>query len=414
MKHRGFIPLLVLCLLAALAGCKSQKPSANGTVRSPGGISPEGLAESSNRFAMDLFRQVQAPSDNLVFSPYSIHTVMAMVYSGAHGETAEQMSGAMYVPSSDMLDPAEKELKDLILSGDSLPGTEISLANAIWAQEGFGFLPEYMQNLSRWYDAPLTELDFILEDSREESRKRINLWVEEETRQKIRDLIGPGVLDADTRMVLTNAIYFNGKWKWSFDENSTTPAIFRVSPQQTLMTDFMHMAQTLPYYEDEDVQCLILPYREDRFSMMVILPRSVDGWKMVSRVLDRERLRKMEERFEPTEVYLSFPKFTVELKMNLSRELSAMGMHKAFSHEADFSGMNGEKNLFIDEVIHKAFIEVSEKGTEAAAATGAVISLKSSLREPLVRFNADHPFLYFIRDERTGCIIFLGRLVRPS
>ena len=186
-----------------------------------------------------------------------------------------------------------------------------------------------------------------------------------------------------------------------------------MSSTKSDMIDFMHMNRALPYYKDEDVQAIMLPYKEGRLSMMIILPAAVEGWELISPVLDYERLKRMESHFETKEVHISLPKFSTELKTNLSKELTSMGMDKAFGMGADFSGMNGKKDLFIDEVIHKAFIEVSENGTEAAAATAAVISLKSALREPEI-FKADHPFLYLIRDQQTGSIIFMGRLVNPS
>lgn len=424
---------LILCLALiqgmAFTGCRSQKKSAGesapGAAGAAGadraaiaagtaGFTSASLAEAGNHFAIDLFKQIQTDSDNLIFSPYSINTVLWMCYAGAGGTTAEQMRDVLYLPAEAQPEPAAKELNSRILSADTLPGTEISLANAIWAQEGFGFLPEYLEKIGKWYDAPLTEMDFVNSLRREDARQRINGWVEENTRQKIKDLIGPDVLHENTRMVLTNAIYFNGKWQWAFNKESTRPSIFHVSTRQSVMTDFMHLTRTFPYYEDDEVQALRLAYQGERLSMTILLPRAVEGWEMISRILDNERLQNMEEHFRSAEVYLSLPKFTFEEKMNLSKELSAMGMDKAFSREADFSRMNGEKNLYIDEVIHKAFIDVSESGTEAAAATGAVISLKSALRDEPLRFNADHPFLYLIRDHQTGCILFIGRLVKPS
>jgi len=414
MKNTCIIICFVVCVGLAAVACKSQKQSVEGSYTPDSSLSPESLAEFNNQFAIDLFKQIHSNSDNLVYSPYSISTVLAMTYSGADGKTADQISEVLYFPPAVKSDPGFKLLNDKILSNDTMPGTEISLANAIWAQENFGFLPEYIQNIEKWYDAALTEMDFTKKDAREASRQRINNWVEENTRKKIKNLIGPGVLDANTRMVLTNAIYFNGKWMWPFDKSRTAPSIFHVSSQESLITDFMNQTRTLPYYEDEEIQALRLPYRNDRISMTIILPRKADGWKLASRVIDNEGLAQVESQFETTEVQLSLPKFSFELKLNLRKELTDMGMDLAFSREADFSGMNGEKNLYIDEVIHKAFIGVSENGTEAAAATAAIISLKSALREEPVRFNADHPFLYYIKDHQTGCIIFLGRLVKPS
>ena len=400
--------------MIALAGCKTQKKSTEETSVRESGYTSASLAEAGNLFALDLFKKISEGSENLVFSPYSISTVLSMVYSGAGGTTAEQMSDVLYLPQAEQVDPASRELRERILSNDTLSGMEISLANAIWAQQGFDFLPDYIGNIQLMYEAPLTEMDFINDNSREESRIKINMWVEENTRQKILDLIAPGVLDASTRMVLTNAVYFNGSWQWTFDEQLTSPSIFHVSPAESIETDFMHLTKSLPYYEDNEVQAIKLPYRNERLSMMVILPRSPDGWKMISRILDHERLGKLESQFESREVRVSVPKFTTEWKMDLGRELSGMGMDLLFGRYADLSGMTGEKNLFVDKVIHQAFIEVSESGTEAAAATAAVISLKSSLTDAPVSFKADHPFLYLIRDHQTGCIIFMGRLVNPS
>jgi serpin B len=409
----GPVICLLICLGAVLPGCKSQKPSADSS-RQGNVFSASDLAESNNHFTIDLFKQIESKSENIVYSPYSISNVLAMTYSGAATETAEQMSEVLYFPPPAKVEKASWDLKKLILSNDTLPGTEINLANAIWAQKDFDFLPQYLDKIEKWYDAPLTIMDFTRDDSREKSRVEINNWVEENTREKIKDLIGPGVLAANTRMVLTNAIYFNGKWMWPFDKNLTSPSIFHVSSQESVRTEFMHLNKTLPYYEDEEIQAVRFPYRGERLSMTILLPKSIEAWKMISQVLNNDRLDRVESQFTDTELSVSLPKFTLELKLNLKNELSSMGMNLAFERGADFSGMTGEKNLYIDEVIHMAFIEVSENGTEAAAATAAIISLKSALREDPVIFNADHPFLYLIRDHQSGSIIFMGRLVRPS
>jgi len=277
MKNIHFIICFAVCVGLAAAGCKSQRQSVEGSYKPESSFNPEILAESCNQFAIDLFKQIHSNSDNLVYSPYSISTVLAMTYSGADGKTADQISEVLYFPPAGRLDPELRLLNDKILSNDTLPGTEISLANAIWAQENFSFLPGYIKNIQKWYDAPLTEMDFIKEDAREASRQRINNWVEKNTREKIKELIGPGILDASTRMVLTNAIYFNGKWMWPFDKALTAPSIFHVSSSESLRTSFMNQTRTLPYYEDEEIQALRLPYRNDRISMTILLPKTVDG-----------------------------------------------------------------------------------------------------------------------------------------
>ncbi len=416
-------PLLYIlsAILLSLGGCHARKK----VVKEPGvkegletrqassyGV-PE-LAGAGNRFALDLFRKVQGSRDNLVFSPYSISLVMDMVYSGSSGETARQMREVLYLPGPEEVDPAAAELRLEILAADTLAGIEILLANAVWAQLDFRFLSTYLANLQQNYGASLSGVDFISETGREESRTRINRWVEENTREKIRDLIQPGVLDARTRMVLTNAVYFKGDWKWAFDEALTAPSLFHVSPRQSLETDFMHLRRTLPYYEDEELQAIRLPYRGEGFSLTILLPGSVEGWRMISRVLDDERLLRLESGFKPVVVRLALPKFRMEQKFDLGHELAGMGMDLLFTMKADLSGMTGEKNLFVDKVVHQAFIELSETGTEAAAATAATISLKSSLQDKAVIFRADHPFIFLVREEKTGSIIFLGRLMKPS
>lgn len=306
------------------------------------------------------------------------------------------------------------QLHTQILSNDTVKGTQLNLANAIWAQEDFSFLEDYTARIRKYRQAPLNQVDFIDAEAREDGRMQINRWVEDNTGGRIRDLISPGVLSANTRMVLTNAIYFNGKWQWPFDKHSTSPSRYNISAGETIMTPFMNQTHSFPYYQDEGVRAVMLPYNGERLSMMIILPEEQDGWKKLSRELDFQKLKNMASNMTSREVFVSLPKFTLEMKLNLKKELSEMGMPEAFSKEADFSGMTGKKNLFVDEVIHKAFIEVSESGTEAAAATAAIMSLKAALRDEPMRFNADHPFLYLIRDHESGAIIFMGRMVRPG
>jgi serpin B len=372
------------------------------------------LAESNNLFALDLFKQIQSKSENLIFSPYSIGTVLAMIYSGSGGKTETEMSEVLYFPPPELLDPVESGMRESMQATDTVRGIEFRLANAIWAQENFSFLADYLARVGKYYKAPLTLLDFIEPSNREESRKKINYWVEENTNNRILDIIQPGILDASTRLVLTNAIYFNGGWMFPFDKATTSPSLFHHSKQGSAKTDFMHQTSSYPYYEDEEIQAISLPYKNNRMALMVILPKSIEGWRMISQVINYERINMVISGMETREVQLALPKFRSELQINLSQELTSMGMGTAFSRHADLSGMTGEENLYVDEVIHKAFIEVNEQGTEAAAATAAVISLKSGLRDDPVRFNADHPFVFFLLDRQTGCIIFTGRLVKPS
>jgi serpin B len=406
--------IVLLLTIFMFTGCKSHKNTTGHTDIQSSKYTIESLAESNNLFAVDLFKQIQSKSENLIFSPYSIGTVLAMIYSGSMGNTAAEMSDVLYLPSQELLDPVESGMRESLQAADTMQGTDFRLANAIWAQEDFSFLPDYLARLKKYYDAPLTLMDFVEISNREESRIKINHWVEEKTNNRIQDLIQPGILDASTRLVLTNAIYFNGGWMFPFEEAATSPSLFHISKQESIKTDFMHQTRSYPYYEDEEIQAISLPYKNNRMALMVILPKSIEGWRMISQVINYERINLVVSEMGTREVQLALPKFKSELQINLRDELTSMGMGTAFSRNADLSGMTGEKNLYVDEVIHKAFIEVNEKGTEAAAATAAIISLKSSLRDDPVRFNADHPFIFFLIDRQTSCIIFTGRLVKPS
>jgi len=406
--------IFFMLIVFMLSACKSHKNTTMPSDIQPSKYTIESLAESNNLFTVDLFKQIQSKSENLIFSPYSIGTVLAMIYSGSGGKTAEEISEVLYFPQQALLDPVESGMRESMQETDTMRGTDFRLANAIWAQENFSFLPDYLDRVEKYYDAPLTLMDFIETSNREESRKKINHWVEEETNSRIRDLIQPGILDASTRMVLTNAIYFNGGWMFPFDSAATSPSLFHTSTKESIKTDFMHQTRSYPYYEDEEIQAICLPYKNNRMVLMVILPKSIEGWRMISQVINYERFNLVLSGMGTREVQLALPKFRSELQINLRQELTSMGMGTAFSRQADLSGMTGEKNLYVDEVIHKAFIEVNETGTEAAAATAAIIGLKSSLRDDPVRFNADHPFVFFLLDRQTGCIIFTGRLVIPS
>ncbi len=406
--------IVFLLTFSMISACRSHKNISGHADIQTSKYTIESLAESNNLFAVDLFKQIQSKSENLIFSPYSIGTVLAMIYSGSGGKTAAEMSEVLYFPTQELLDPVESTMRESMQATDTMQGTDFRLANAIWAQEDFSFLPDYLARVEKYYDAPLSLMDFVETSNREESRKEINHWVEEKTNNRIQDLIQPGILDASTRLVLTNAIYFNGGWMFPFDTAATFPSLFHTSKQESIKTDFMHQTRSYPYYEDEEIQAISLPYKNKRMALMVILPKSIEGWRLISQVINYERINLVISGMGTREVQLALPKFRSELQINLRQELTSLGMGTAFNRHADLSGMTGEENLYVDEVIHKAFIEVNEMGTEAAAATAAIIGLKSSLRDDPVRFNADHPFVFFLLDRQTGCIIFTGRLVKPS
>ena len=267
--------------------------------------------------------------------------------------------------------------------------------------------------IGQYYGGRVTNLDFIEET--EKSRKTINDWVAEQTKDKILDLIPAGVLNALTRLVLTNAIYFKGQWLTQFDEENTTEEDFRVSPERTIKVPMMSLANgetEFNYLETENLQILEMPYDREELSMLILLPEE-DGLSALEESLNLENIDQWRNTLNRQSVNVFMPKFTFETKYFLGQTFQKMGLPTAFSKQADFSGMDGTKDLFISKVIHQAFVEVNEEGTEAAAATAVVMELES-IGPSIAVFRADHPFIFLIQDNQSGNILFLGRVVNPG
>jgi len=390
------------------------------------------VATGNVKFALKLYDQLNNQKGNLFLSPYSISTALAMTHAGARGETETEMTKALQFPTfpdkeggplgRERLHAAFSELKLGLREAQKQGNVELSIANALWPQKNYAFRPEYLNLIERDYDSVGRPLDYA---NAEKARGIINRWVEEETKEKIKDLIPSGVLDSLTRMVLTNAIYFKGDWLTQFKEKSTREMPFKISPDKTVQTPMMYQKGNFGHYQDEDVQVLEMPYKGDKVSMFVLLPNQGGGQPFrrptnppakkktladLEKILSPAKLSEWIGKVRRTKINTWFPKFKMTSEFSLSQQLQALGMKKAFG-DADFSGMDGTKKLYISAVLHKAFVEVNEEGTEAAAATAVVISLKSARRYP--SFRADHPFLFLIRDKATGSILFLGRYAKP-
>jgi len=354
---------------------------------------------------------VTAPKGNLFFSPYSISTALAMTYGGARGETQKQMATTLHftLPEQNLY-PALGSLQKQLVQKDKSCGYQLLLANALWGQKGEPFLKEFLDLTECYYEAGLSQLDFVNET--EQSRLTINSWVEEKTNNKIKDLIPPGGVDKQTALVLTNAIYFKGEWKTKFSWWKTRKADFAVSAKDKVKVPMMYLKEDFKYYGDEKLQVLELPYKGDEISMVVVLPSETEGISEIENTLTAENLNVLLSNVRTTKVDVYFPKFKMTWgTFSLKNTLVALGMPEAFEpEEADFSGMNGRRILWISDVFHKAFIEVSEEGTEAAAATGVVMS-KALHIEPV--FRADRPFVFIIRNNRSGNILFMGRVINP-
>jgi serpin B len=385
--------------------------------RRPEGVPGSGavaVAEGSNRFAMDLYGKLRGERGNLFFSPYSISTALAMTYAGTRGNTATEMAGTLHFglePAK--LHPAYRALATH-LRGAGREGTlKLNVANRLWGQKGYHFLPAFLELTREDYGAGLQELDFA--GAREAARKTINDWVEKETEGKIKDLIPPDSPPPLTRLILTNAIYFKSDWTHKFKKRATRDEPFWLSALDSVQVPTMRQTDTFGYGEDGALQLLEMSYVGGGQSMVVLLPKTRDGLAGLEEGLTADRLAALLKGVRSERVRVSLPKFKFTSQFSLTKALKAMGMRDAFDPlAADFTGMSDSPELYIGDVIHKAFVDVYEEGTEAAAAT-AVMMLGTAMppAEPKV-FQADHPFMFLIRDRQTGAIVFMGRVADPK
>ena len=380
------------------------------------------LVRGGHAFAFDLFNRLAKEQEgNLFVSPSSIRTALAMTFAGARGDTEKQMAEALRFEQAPgqvhaHLARLVADLNDPGTDEDGNPFYELAVANALWGQAGFPFRADFIDLLSDRYAAGLNEVDFL--DAPEQARQTINAWVEDETRERIKELIPEGIIDDETRLVLTNAIYFLGDWKHTFNEDATRPAPFHLSDENTTEVPMMHQTERLRYMEDDHLQMLELPYRGEELSMLVMLPtkRNHDPAEAIAALQDRlspDALEAWTEALASQRVDVKLPRFSFTSELRLDDALQAMGMEDAFVfRRADFTGIASVEELFIEAVLHKAFVKVDEKGTEAAAATAVVIAQRAAPAEP-VTFHADRSFMFLIRHNDSGEILFMGRVNEP-
>jgi len=421
---RILIYALTLLLLVGVTACA--QPVAGNVLQSekPRITSPdvtqadsESLVGDNSTFAFDLYQRLRAKGGNLFYSPYSISLALAMTYAGARGETEQQMADTLHFTlPQDRLHPAFNSLDiELASRGEGAKGKDeegfrLNIVNAIWGQKNYEFLSEFLDVLAENYGAGLRILDFA--SASEESRVTINNWVSDQTEGRIEDLIAPGEIHALTRLVLTNAIYFNAAWQYPFKEDATYDGTFYLLNGDEITVPMMRQTEWFGYGEGDGYQAVELPYDGGELSMIILLP-TAGYFASFEDLLDAQRLDEIVGRLEYREVALTMPKFEFESDFRLRETLTALGMPDAFLWEvADFSGMTGNRDLFIADVIHKAFVSVDEAGTEAASATAVVVPTAMPPEE-LVEVTVDRPFVFLIRD-RTGTILFVGRVVDPS
>ena len=418
MKVLTNLSIMTTVFLTIVSGCSAED---NLTVAVTHPISDEQavteLVRGNNEFALDLYEEVckVQESDNIFFSPYSISSALGMTCDGARGQTAVDMALVLrFTIPAEAVNRAFRSLTETLSSGD-LSGAEsgdpftLSISNGLWVQNGFNLLDEYVAEVTRYYSAAVRNLDFI--NDLEGSRETINEWVAESTLNKILDLIPPGVLKEDTRVVLTNAVYFKASWRNQFDEYFTEDAPFFLTGGSTIEVPMMNQTDYFNFISTEGCSAIELDYAAGNASMLVLLP---DGdIQEFQQDFDADMLETIRRRLSSCNVSLSMPKFEFSRSMQLSQILKTLGMESAFGSDADFSGFTGSPDLFISEVLHKAFVKVDEEGTEAAAATAVVMGLTAMPAQP-VEMNINRPFMFFILDRKTGSIVFMGRVMDPT
>ena len=372
------------------------------------------VVEGNNKFAFDLYSQLKEEDGNLFFSPCSVSTALAMTYAGARGNTATQMADVLHFTlSQERLHPVFSELTQNLTADPERNSYQLAIANALWGQSGYEFYKEFINITKDYYDAGFKEVDYKDDRERERSRQKINLWVEDKTNDKIKELIKQGILTSLTRLVLTNAIYFKGNWVLQFNPEQTRNSLFTPIEGQEVDVPMMNQTAEFNYSENDILQVLEMSYAGDELSMIIFLPKQASGLKKVESLLTVEKMESWLATLRKQEVIISLPKFKMTSEFLLNKALVSLGMVDAFTMKADFSGMTPDPvGFYISKVIHKAFVDVNEEGTEAAAAT-AVFMLKRAAPMPKPIFRADHPFIFIIRDIQTNSILFLGRVTDP-
>jgi serpin B len=398
---RGSAWALVCATIAAECGCRAVD-----AVTSVGQAAVEHAATASNQFGFDLYQRLRGQDGNLIFSPASAEFALAMTSAGALGETLAQMESVLHLRGVVEPHAAFGALLSALRKSNGREGMTLSIANRLWAQQSFSFNPDFLHTMGHRYDAPLGRVNF---GESQKAREAINRWVAGETRDRIPSLLGEGEVTSDTRLVLANAVYFKGAWRVAFDQKDTKPGQFRTKGGP-VPADLMHRTGKYRYGHVDGVQLAELPYRGG-LSMLVVLPDADGALADVEGRLAESYGRWLSE-LAVEEVDLEIPRWkTISDEMNLGDHLRSLGMQLAFSDAADFSAMTTQEKLHISLVIQKAFVQVTEEGTEAAAATAVIIVSVSAQVTP--QFHADHPFLYFIRDPETGLVLFMGRVLDP-
>ncbi len=380
----------------------------------------EGLIKATNTFAIELYHQLSKPEENLFFSPFSIFTALSMVYAGARGSTANQMEKTLHIPlEQHHFHRALKKLLRILGSEETNKDNELSIANLLCVKEGYDLLEKFLWSIEDNYNAPIWKLNFSLV---RESSAKINNWVAEQTKGKISNIIDS--IDPEMRLILINAIYFKGMWENTFDKNFTKEENFTLASGEKIMVPMMRQTRNFTYLDDDKFQILEMPYKgtlisgtTKRVNMVIFLPKQFNKLPLIESQLTFEKMEvyvsELREQYMQR-VRVFFPRFTIQISYKLTKALSDLGLALVFTKNADLSAISKEPVIFISDVIHKAFVEVNERGTEAAAVTAiSVVGASIGPRKEPPVFRADHPFIFLIQDSQTKTILFIGKVMNP-
>ena len=377
--------------------------------------SQNSIVESNNIFTFDVMRNINKDDiskdgTNMFVSPFSIYDALAMAYDGAAKKTAKEMRSVMKF-KKDQTESHDEFVK--LLNEYKKDNSVFTITNAAVAQKNYNFLDSYMKCLKD-FDATISQADFSKPEERADAVKKINDWVSKNTNKKITDLLSNNDIDELTRLILLNAIYFNANWSTEFKGEKTRQMTFYGKNSVEYVTDFMNGTQNVALSQSDDAQMMKIDYEKEKASMFIIMPKeNVDIDKYISE-LDEQKFASLEKSMQTFKADVSMPKFKIESRFEMKKVLMEMGIKAAFTKSADFSKMNGKSNLLIDEVIHKSFIEVSEKGTEAAAATAVVVREKSMVMKDNPKVVINRPFVFVIRENKNNAILFIGKYVKPE
>lgn len=395
MRTKAFIiGISIMMVLGNGVGGVNQSAHADDTLT---------VVSDNTAFAWDLYAQLKAEEGNLFYSPYSISTALAMIYAGARGNTAAQMADVLHFTGGhEALHPAFSALAEHFQEMTKAETVSLNIANSLWIDGMVILLEEFLNMMQKYYAAHLFQVDFV--KAWEATRQQINQWVAEQTNEKITELLHEGDVSSETTLVVTNAIYFKGSWLSPFKEEMTVEAPFWTSPETSLMVATMNQVGSFAYAEKENLQIIALPYEGEQLHMVILLPWEKDGLPKLEKHLDKKAMQRWFDMLEPRSLSVSIPKFSMRSRFDLLETLEAMGI-------TDFSDLSGISTpaLPLTKVIHEAFVDVNEQGTEAAAATAVTLG-----RSMPMSFSANHPFVFFIYDASSSSVLFIGRVVDPS